>query len=123
MVNILSFKIKITEAEHNPLLKRKEINFKIAHPNSGTPNRMEVKEVLAAMETVDENLVFIKKIGTVFGCRYVVGRADIYDDEEHAKIFEPIYMKIRNIPKEERSEARKKIKPRNRHKRLKKTVI
>ncbi len=118
----MSYKIEILQSEHNPLTKRKEIEFRINHPKSGTPNRYELKQKLAALETADEGLVFVKKIQTIFGKRYVVGRANIYDDQENADKFEPTYLKIRNLPKEERNDARKKIKPRNRHGRLKKGI-
>ena len=110
------------ESQHNPLTNRKEIQFRVNNPKSGTPNRYEIKQKLAALETADENLVFVKNIQTIFGKRHVIGRANIYDDIENADRFEPTYMKIRNMPKEERSDARKKIKPRNRHKRQLKNV-
>ena len=104
------------------MIKRKEIQFRIDHPKSGTPNRYEVKQKLAALETAPENLVYIKNIKTRFGSRFVTGTAHVYEDKENADNFEPTFSKIRNIPKDERDEARKKIKPRNRHKRNLKQV-
>lgn len=120
--NILSYKIEITKTIDNPLTKRKEIQFRIDHPKSGTPNRYEVKQKLAAIETADEDLVYIKNIKTRFGARFVIGTAHIYEDKENADYFEPTYARIRNMPKDKRDEARKKIKPRNRHKRNEKKV-
>jgi ribosomal protein S24E len=118
----MSYKIEILETYENPLAKRKEIKFKIDNRNTGTPNRYEVKQKLAALETADENLVFVKKIKTHFGDSKVLGEANIYENEEFANKFEPTYITIRNLPKEEREEARKQIKPRNRHRRNLKKV-
>jgi small subunit ribosomal protein S24e len=106
----MSFEIEIKEAKKNPLIDRKEIKFHINHPNMGTPNRIDVKKKLAAMETADESLVFIKNIRTIFGQRKVNGIAAIYGNQEVANQFEAVYIKIRNMPKDQREEARKKIK-------------
>jgi small subunit ribosomal protein S24e len=106
----MSFEIEIKEAKKNPLIDRTEIKFHINHPNMGTPNRFDVKKKLAAMKTADENLVFIKNIRTIFGQRKVDGVAAIYGSEEAANQYEAVYIKIRNMPKEQREEARKKIK-------------
>ena len=106
----MSFDLQILEKKSNPLLNRTELTFFITK-FKGTPNRMEVKKKIAALDgKADENLVFIKKMKTVFGVREVSGRANIYDAESAAKEFEPAYIFIRNIPKEEREDARKKLR-------------
>ena len=101
-------KIDILNTVENPFLHRKEVSFRIADENA-TPERVSVKEKLAAMHNKDFNLVFVRMIGTRFGSRTNTGRAHIYDDEESAKI-EPIYIRIRNMKKEERDEASKTLK-------------
>ncbi|MHA1820019.1 MAG: 30S ribosomal protein S24e [Promethearchaeota archaeon] len=106
----MSYKIEIIDIKDNPLIKRKEIRFRVEHPTSGTPNRYEIKQKLAALNTVDDNLVFVKKLKTIFGSRHVIGRANIYLDKEYAEKFEPNYIKIRNLPKDQREEAMKKLK-------------
>ena len=112
----MSFKINIIESKHNPLVNRREVHFKVEHPSSGTPNRIEIKKKIAALETADENLTFIKKIRTSFGNRYADCRANIYEDAETATKFEPKYMVIRNLPKDQRDEERKKIREAKRKK-------
>jgi ribosomal protein S24E len=106
----MSFEIKIKESKKNPLIDRIEIKFNIIHPNTGTPNRVDIKKKLAAMETADENLVFVKNIKTIFGQRKVDGIAVIYGNQETVDKYEANYIKIRNMPKEQRDEARKKFK-------------
>ena len=111
----MSFKINIIESKHNPLINRREVHFKVEH-QAGTPNRLELKKKIAALETADENLVFIKKINTSFGNRYADCKANIYEDNETATKFEPKYMIIRNLPKDQRDEERKKLREAKRKK-------
>ena len=111
----MSFKINIIESKQNPLINRREVHFKVEH-QGGTPNRLELKKKIAALETADENLTFIKKIKTSFGNRYADCQANIYEDTETANKFEPKYMVIRNMPKDQRSEERKKIREAKRKK-------
>ncbi len=109
-------KINIIESKHNPLINRREVHFKVEHPESGTPNRIELKKKIAALETADENLVFVKNVKTSFGNRYADCRANIYEDNETATKFEPKYIMIRNLPKDQRDEERKKIRETKRKK-------
>lgn len=112
----MSFKINIIESKVNPLMPRRELHFKVEHPTSGTPNRIELKKKIAALETADEKLVFIKNIKTSFGSRHADCRANIYEDNETAMRFEPKYMIIRNLPKDQREDERKKIREAKRKK-------
>ena len=112
----MSFKLNIIESKVNPLMPRREVHFKVEHPTTGTPNRIEIKKKIAALETADETLVFVKNIRTSFGNRYADCRAYIYEDTETAKKFEPKYMIIRNLPKDQREDERKKIREAKRKK-------
>ncbi|MHA1393697.1 MAG: 30S ribosomal protein S24e [Promethearchaeota archaeon] len=116
----MSYEIKITDVKDNQLIKRKEYKLKVIHPNSGTPSRVDLRKKIAAMESIDEKLVFIKKIKTFFGARYSYAYANIYENEEIAVQFEPTYIKIRNLPKEEREKAWKEIKEMKRKRKKKK---
>ena len=102
--------IEIKDVKENKLLRRKDVSFEISHLGSGTPNRVEVKEKLAAMQTVDANLTFIKSITPIYGLPKVKGAATIYDDEKTAKKLEAPFMHIRNMSKEARAEAKKASK-------------
>jgi len=106
----MSYTIKITKEVDNVLIQRKEIEFTINHPESGTPNRVDVKKKIAALKTADENLVFVKSIKSAFGSKVAKGTAAIYKDAERMKHFEPDYMRIRIMAKEHREEERKKVK-------------
>ncbi|MBD3187148.1 30S ribosomal protein S24e [Candidatus Bathyarchaeota archaeon] len=99
--------ISILETTENPLLKRKEISFMI--DEDSPPDRIEVKEKLAAMHNADFDHVFVRKITTRFGKRAVTGLAMIYEDEESTKN-EPNYVKLRNMKKEERDALKKEEK-------------
>ncbi|MHA1791552.1 MAG: 30S ribosomal protein S24e [Promethearchaeota archaeon] len=110
--------IEILESIDNVLLNRKEVKFKIAAEKP--PDRVDVKEKIAALHNADFNLVFIKKLKTRFGKTEITGEATVYKDEDSAKI-EPSYIKIRNMKKDERDAALKaekkpKKKKKSRHK-------
>lgn len=102
--------IKIISVKENKLLRRKEITFEINHLGAGTPDRMEVKAKLAAMQTANAELTFIKKMTPVFGLPILKGIATIYDEEAVAKRLESAYMQIRNMAKDKRDAARKALK-------------
>lgn len=109
--------IEIVETTENPILRRKEISFSIEEKSM--PERIEVKEKLAAMHNADFDLVFVKKIEPSFGRTRVTGTAMVYEDKEASQV-EPRYMKIRNMKKEERDEARKAIKKKAKKKKTQK---
>jgi small subunit ribosomal protein S24e len=101
--------IKILEVKENKLLRRKEVIFSVEHLGNGTPNRLEVKEKLAALQTAKADLTFIKVMKPLFSMPQIKGKAIIYQDEEAAKM-EPGYSRIRNLPKDQRVEALKAAK-------------
>jgi small subunit ribosomal protein S24e len=109
-VQLKLVEIKIIEVKENKILHRKEVHFEIDHLGSGSPNRIEVKEKLAAMQTAKAELTFIKKMKVVFGLPKLKGYATVYDDETLAQNLEPTFIHIRNMPKEKRAEARKASK-------------
>jgi small subunit ribosomal protein S24e len=109
-VFLLVVDIKILEVKENKLLKRREIRFEIEHLGTGTPNRLEVKNKLAALQTAKPELTFIIDIKTVFGLPKSLGNATVYDDAQLAEKLEPNYIKIRNMDKDKRDDARKAVK-------------
>ena len=111
--------IKILNTKENPLLHRKEIEFEIEHLGSGSPNRLEVRDKLSAMLTSKSELTFIRTMKPRFGLPHVHGLAHVYDDEETAEKIEPMYVKIRNMPKDDRSSAMKNETDRKKKKKKK----
>ncbi len=107
--------IQVKEVRPNPLLKRREIAF-VLSPDKGAPDRVEVRDKVAALHNAKFELTFIRKLSPRFGKIELQGMAMIYDNEEAAKI-EPTYVKIRNIAKDKREEAKKAAKkPRSKKK-------
>lgn len=106
-------KISITSKEYNPLLKRKEITFKVNHEKAGgTPTRLEARKEIAAVLKMDIDLVYVRKMTTKTGTRIAVGTANAYDSAEHAKLVESKHILARNAPPkkpEEKKEAVEKL--------------
>jgi small subunit ribosomal protein S24e len=97
--------IKIVSTKENPLLKRKEVGFRVEQdPRGKTPARLEVKKALAAELKIKEEMVFIKKMQTMTGTHTTVGMANAYETVEQAKFIEPDYIRKRNSPPEEPKE-------------------
>ena len=108
--------INIISVEDNPILHRTEIKFEIEHLGMGSPNRIEVRDKLAALQSAKTELTFIKKMKSHFGKPVAVGLAIIYADEETARKLEPKYSQIRNIPKDKRDDAWKEVKSKKKKK-------
>jgi len=50
----MSLNIEITEEKKNPLIERTELTFRIENFGVSTPNRLEVKKKIAAMQGSDD---------------------------------------------------------------------
>jgi small subunit ribosomal protein S24e len=97
--------VKIVSAKENPLLKRKEVDFRVEHgPKGKTPPRLEVKKAIAAELKISEELVFVEKMQTMTGTNTAVGVANAYETAEQAKLVEPEYIRKRNSPPEKPKE-------------------
>lgn len=100
--------IRIVSTKENPLLKRKEVDFRVEQdPRGKTPARLEVKKAVATKLKIKEEVVFIKKMRTLTGTSTAVGIAHAYETVEQAKFIEPGYIRERNSspePKEEENE-------------------
>jgi small subunit ribosomal protein S24e len=100
--------VKIVSTKENPLLKRKEVDFRVEQgPKGKTPARLDVKKALAVKLEIKEDRVFIKKMRTMTGTNTAVGIANAYETAEQAKFIEPEYIRKRNsspegLKKEER---------------------
>ena len=97
--------IKIISSNHNQLLKRKEIQFRIEQgAQSKTPARLDVRKALAAELKVDEELVFVQEMRTLTGTSSTKGTANVYDKVEQANLVEPEHIVKRNNPPEKPKE-------------------
>ncbi len=101
--------IKITQQQHNALLKRKEVTFEVEHAQTkGTPSRLEIRSRLAELLKATPEVVYIKKVETRSGTMIAVGEANAYESVEQAKLIEPEHIITRNAPKEKEEEAAEK---------------
>jgi ribosomal protein S24E len=104
--------VKITSKEYNPLLKRREVTFKVEHKETGgTPHRFEVRKKLATLLKKDIELVYVKKIETKTGTMTAIGKANAYDSVEQAKMVEPKHIVARNLPPKKSEKPQTPEKP------------
>lgn len=103
-------KMKKTSEKYNLILKRKEVDFAVDHPSSGTPLLFEIRKALASMDNVKLDNVYISKMYTLTGTNQTIVRAEIYDSPEAAKLIVPKHIQMRNLPPGEKGEEAKVTK-------------
>ncbi len=97
--------VRIVSTKENPLLKRKEVDFRVEHgPKGKTPSRLDVKKAIAAELKINDEMVFIKKMRTMTGTNSATGIANVYETKEQAIFIEPEYIRKRNSPPEKPKE-------------------
>ncbi len=100
--------IKVLSEKQNPMLKRREISFRVEHGQSGsTPSRQDVRRAVATILKIEENVVFLKKLQTRTGTQTAIGLVNVYETVEQAKRVEPEYIVKRNLPPEKPKEEKK----------------
>jgi len=90
-------KLELTSIKVNPLIGRREVEFKVEEP--ATPNRSNVKVELATALRVNLEQVYVQRMGTKSGTHVTLGVAYIYDDPATALRVEPKHAIRRNSPK------------------------
>ena len=81
--------------EENPMLHRTDVTFRVSHVEA-TPDRLAVRDSLAARLNKDADEVVIRTLETKFGMRTTIGEAKVYEGPEFAKDVEQAYMLERN---------------------------
>jgi len=102
--------MRLTSTRENPLLRRKELLVEVWHMGLSTPNRAEVRKALSSMLGVDEELVVIRRIITDYGLGRSEVEVHVYNDKDSANAVEPLYIKLRNMPKEEARKIREEMR-------------
>lgn len=98
--------VKVVSARDNPLLKRKEVQFRVEHGPAGkTPGRLEVKRAIADALRVEAELVFVERMRTLTGTNTAMGVANVYASMEQARLVEAEYIVKRNLPEKPKEEA------------------
>ena len=87
--------ITVVSEEENPMLHRTDVTFRVSHVEA-TPDRLAVRDSLAARLNKDADEVVIRKLDTKFGMRTTYGEAKVYESPVQAKEVEQAYMLERN---------------------------
>jgi small subunit ribosomal protein S24e len=87
--------ITILEEEENPMLHRKDVRFQMTHEDA-TPERLSVRDSLAAKLNKDSKEVVVRNLDTKFGMRKTIGNAKVYESAEIARDVEQDHMLDRN---------------------------
>lgn len=97
--------ITILTEDENPMLHRKDVRFEMTHEDS-TPERLSVRDSLAAKLNKDSKEVVVRELSTKFGMRKTIGQAKVYESSDVARDVEQEYMLERNkIDSEETTDA------------------
>jgi small subunit ribosomal protein S24e len=92
--------IKIIDEHANPLLKRKEYHFEVAHATAATPTRDQVRAELAKLVSAPKDRVIVERMHARFGTAVTRGEARVYDSADAAKSISREHILVRNGLKE-----------------------
>lgn len=87
--------ITVLSEEENPMLHRTDVTFRVSHVEE-TPDRLGVRDSLAAQLNKSAEEVVVRKLDTKFGMRETIGEAKVYEAPEFADDIEHEYMLARN---------------------------
>jgi len=87
--------VDIIEETDNPMLHRTDVTFRVRH-DEATPERLSVRDSLAAMLNKDADEVVVRELDTKFGMRETIGQAKVYESAEYATDVEQEHMLERN---------------------------
>ncbi|MEM1895613.1 MAG: hypothetical protein QXR54_00270 [Nanopusillaceae archaeon] len=88
--------IKIIERNENKILDREEIYAIVEHKGEATPRREDIKKKIAAIIGVDENLLVVKKILSLYNQQKSRVWVNVYKNKEAMLKIEPKYILKRN---------------------------
>jgi small subunit ribosomal protein S24e len=88
--------IKITQQKENALMGRKDVLFTVQHAGETTPNRAQVRQLVASeMGTKTENVV-IESMQSEYGIGRSAGIARAYPSADAARKVERVHLLKRN---------------------------
>ncbi len=88
--------IKILDDRANPLLKRHELAFEIAHATAATPSRDQVRAELSKLVKAPKDRVIIERMHARYGTAVTRGEALVYESADSAKATEREHILVRN---------------------------
>lgn len=92
--------ITIIEDRPNPLLKRHEYHFEVAHATAATPSRDAVRGELSKLVKAPKDRVIIERMAARYGTATTRGDALVYETADAAKSITREHILIRNGLKE-----------------------
>jgi small subunit ribosomal protein S24e len=92
--------LKIVEERPNPLMKRTEYRFEVAHSTEATPTRDAVRTEFAKSVKVPKDRVVIERMQAKFGTAKTLGQAAAYQSKEAAEKTVRMHILVRNGLKE-----------------------
>jgi small subunit ribosomal protein S24e len=92
--------VRILEDKANPLLKRHELRFEVAHATAATPSRDAVRGELSKLVKAPKDRVIIERMHARYGTAVTRGDAMVYDSAEAAKAIVRSHILVRNGLKE-----------------------
>ncbi|MDG6996492.1 MAG: hypothetical protein JRN52_11265 [Nitrososphaerota archaeon] len=101
--------LEIVSENENKLLSRKELVCSFAL-GSGLITRQAAAEAIATRLGVKKDGVKIVSLSSKFGSRDLLAKAYVYSDLKLVDVQLPKYMKIRQLSKEERKQAKEAAK-------------
>ncbi|HEY1197772.1 MAG TPA: 30S ribosomal protein S24e [Thermoplasmata archaeon] len=92
--------IRILEDRANPLMKRHELRFEVAHATAATPSRDAVRGELSKLVQAPKDRVVIERMNARYGTAVTRGDAVVYESADAAKAIVRGHILIRNGLKE-----------------------
>ena len=92
--------VRILEDKANPLMKRHEVRFEVAHATAATPSRDAVRGELSKLVKAPKERVIIERMNARYGTAVTRGDAMVYDSAEAAKAIVRSHILVRNGLKE-----------------------
>jgi len=92
--------ITILDERPNPLLKRREYRFEVAHATAATPSRDAVRGEISKLVKAPKDRVIIERMGAQYGTATTRGDALVYDSADAAKSITRDHILVRNGLKE-----------------------
>jgi len=87
--------ITVLSEDENPMLHRTDVRFRVSHAEA-TPDRLGVRDSLAARLGKDADEVVIRSLDTKFGMRTTLGEAKVYESADRATDVEQDHVLERN---------------------------
>jgi len=97
--------ISILEDRPNPLLKRREYRFEVAHATTATPSRDAVRNELSKLVKAPKDRIIVERMRARYGTAVTRGQALVYETADAAKSISRAHILVRNGLKEKEAKG------------------